>query len=63
MGFGLGFAVVTDPARYGVTGVAGELYVGRHGVDRVLGRPGRGRVRRLHDPADAVEHVPDPAAS
>jgi CubicO group peptidase (beta-lactamase class C family) len=57
LGFGLGFAVVTDPAALRRHGIAGRVLVGRHGVDRVLGRPGRGRVRRLHDAADAVEHV------
>ena len=59
-----GFAVVDDPAAGKVPGSRGEFSLGWRGEHGVLGRPGRGHHRGVHDPAPAVEHlaVPLPAA-
>jgi hypothetical protein len=40
LGFGLGFAMVTDPARYGVIASPSEFSWGGMAFDRVLGRSG-----------------------
>src|SRR6185295_901171 len=40
---------------------ARRVLVGRHGLDGVLDRPGRGHLRRLPDAADPVVDLPDPA--
>ena len=51
VGFGLGFAVGLGPAATAMAGSAGEFYWGGRGQHRLLGRPGRGPLRRLHDAA------------
>ena len=63
MGFGLTVAVSSGPAGTQAAGSAGDVPVGRAGVDDLLDRPRRRRRRRVHDPAHAVGHVrlPGPA--
>ena len=60
MGFGLGFSVVEDHVANKVLSSVGEFACGRRGEHGVLGRPGRGDHRAVHDPAAAVEHLADP---
>ena len=57
VGFGLGFAVVQDPAATKVLSSAGEIVVGRRRFDRLLRRPARGHHRGVPHPAAAVEHL------
>ncbi len=42
---------------------AGRIFLGRHGLDRLLDRPRGGSGGGVHDPADAVGDVQLPAAS
>ncbi len=60
IGFGLGFAVVLDPAANKVLSDRGELQLGRRGEHGLLGRPGGGDHGDVLHPAAAVEHAPDP---
>jgi hypothetical protein len=42
-------------------GLAGRVLLGRHGLDGVLDRSGRGLGGGVHDPADAIDVLSDPA--
>ena len=59
VGFGLGFAVVLDPARQGRL-LARRAVLGRRGEHRVLARPGRGADGDVLHPADPLQRPPDP---
>ena len=63
VGFGLGFSVLLDPVATRTLGHGRRVRLGRRGEHRVLGRPGRADHRRVHDPAAAVVHLPDPLAA
>ena len=62
-GFGLTVAVGLGPVAHRSDRLGRRVHVGRRGVDDLLGGPGRGARRRVHDPAHAVGHVqlPRPA--
>ena len=60
VGFGLGFAVGLGPAATAMAGSGGRVLLGRRGQHGVLGRPGRGPLRRLHDPALPLRRLPVP---
>ena len=60
VGFGLGFAVGLGPAATAMVGSAGRVLLGRRRQHGLLGRPDRGPLRRLHDPALPVHRLPVP---
>ena len=60
VGFGLGFAVGQGPAATAMAGSAGRLLLGRRGQHGLLDRPGRGSLRRVHDPTHAVHRLSVP---
>ncbi len=56
VGFGLGFAVTTNPARTLILRQPGRLLLGRHGEHRISGSTrARQLIVDLHDPADSVD--------
>ena len=60
IGFGLGFSVVIDPAAANVLDSPGEFAWGGRREHLLLGGPGRGADRRVHDPTPALIHLPHP---
>ena len=52
IGFGLGFALQYRPCRDTGAGVEGRIFLGRHVLDRLLCRSGRGSDHDLHDPVE-----------
>ncbi len=60
VGFGLGFAVGLGPAATAMAGLGRRVLLGRRGQHGLLGRPGRGPLRRLHDPALPLHRLPVP---
>ena len=60
VGFGLGFAIGLGPGRHDHGRLGRRLLLGRGGEHRILGRPGRGSLRRLHDTALPLGRLPVP---
>ena len=60
IGFGLGVSVVVDPVKAKVALLRRRVRLGRRRQHDVLGRSGARHDGRVHDPAAAQRHPPDP---